>query len=201
MIVSAKANNLYASYDFGSLDLNHSIVVGTTNIRENDKLQKFTIGSQINDRISIEGSYVDFGEIELFTTAAAATFTYNDIVYQHGTDTKSTVKYSIDAMTLGIRYNLYSDTTRLGIGNLYTLAGLVSWESNFDLTGITDFTNGRAASSLSEDSNDLYYGAGYNWQFKNGIDFHLEYVDYRIDRGKLNTDGLTFGLRYSFTLK
>ena len=63
-VASAEGFYLSALYGSTSLDTGVDTVVGTT-LEEDDTGYAFAIGNEIDDNVSIEGFYIDFGEASL----------------------------------------------------------------------------------------------------------------------------------------
>ena len=203
--INAYTQAYYASIDFGSKnhDLGVSIISGGGSSTSNTDTIELTIGSKMNNKFSIEGSYIDFGGVTVdINNSQGAEFSLGNgytYIASADIDKVSNAKYETNAILLGAKYNIYSDITRLGVGHIYLSGGLSFWNSDFTSSNYTRYGNGleindAVASNATSDSGITpYIGIGYEWNISDRINFHIDFTRYDIDN-KVNNSG-SIGIR------
>lgn len=201
--ININDQNIYAGVDYGIGFTNHNLEI--TNIsmtigRQETDTTKITIGSKLDEKFSVEASYIDLGYAYLNPNGITmAQFTKDGFTYvaQEIEADLTNVKYEVDAFLIGGNYIFYSDTTRLGTGNIFLSGGLNIWNSELGTAGYTRYTgnnfNDRVATGNITDSGvDVYYGIGYEWIISNKYNVHLNYMNYDIDGN--SSSGLSVGV-------
>ena len=144
----ASANQYYVGLDFNEIKVNTGITNISSNLDEEDTVLKFTGGYKLNDKISLEAFYMDFGEASL-SGVSGNQFSYGGSTYEF--ITTATIALSADTVGVGARYNIYKE------GNsVYT-----QWQV-FIVTMSHYLYVGTGSASVSESGSDPYYGIGYN---------------------------------------
>ena len=165
-----------------SIDTGVNTVVGAV-LEEEDTASVFFVGSEINENISVEGFYANFGEASL-TGDNGDTFKFNGTTYQF--NTSATVKLS--ASSMGIAAKMRFDITDKFDG--FIKGGWHWWESEETLAV------GTASASTKSDGNDLLIGLGVEYDISEKVALIAGY-----DRYKFNEDSVTFlngGIRIRF---
>ena len=187
------AQEYYAGIGFGSKthELGVTIISGGGSSKSDNNTIDFTIGSKINNKFSIEASYIDFGgvTVDINNTQGAQFSLADGYIYMASNDINkvSNAKYETDAILLGTKYNIYSETTRLGSGNIYLSGGLSFWNSDFTASDYTRYGNGveiNDAVAFNKDSDSgitPYIGIGYEWNIYDRINIHIDFTRYDID--------------------
>ena len=190
------AQEYYAGIDFGSRthELGVTIISGGGSSEIDDDTTEFIIGSKINNKFSIEASYIDFGgvNIDINNTQAAQFSLKNGLIFIASTDINkvSNAKYEANAILIGTKYNIFSETTKLGVGNIYLSGGLSFWNSDFTASDYTVYGNGVeindavAFNGASDRGTTPYFGIGYDWTIYSRINLHFDITRYDIDDHK-----------------
>ena len=77
----ASANQYYVGLDFNEIKVNTGITNISSNLDEEDTVLKFTGGYKLNDKISLEAFYMDFGEASL-SGVSGNQFSYGGSTYE-----------------------------------------------------------------------------------------------------------------------
>mgnify|MGYP000521781102 CR=1 FL=1 len=190
------AQEYYAGIDYGSKkhELGVTIISGGGSAKNDNETIEFTIGSKINNKFSIEASFIDFGgvNIDVNNTQGAQFSLKNGLIFIASADMNkvSNAKYEVDAILIGSKYNIYTDSTILGVGNIYLSGGLSFWNSDFTASNYTVYGNGVAINDAvafnktSDSSITPYFGIGYDWTINNRINLHFDITRYDIDNEK-----------------
>ena len=179
----ASANQYYVGLDFNEIKVNTGITNISSNLDEEDTVLKFTGGYKLNDKISLEAFYMDFGEASL-SGVSGNQFSYGGSTYEF--ITTATIALSADTVGVGARYNIYKE----GKSALYAMAGIHSYDVTLSIAA------GTGSASVSESGSDPYYGIGYNYLVADNLNLNLSYQNYEFDKDDL--DGFLLGIQYDF---
>ena len=179
----ASANQYYVGLDFNEIKVNTGITNISSNLDEEDTVLKFTGGYKLDDKISLEAFYMDFGEASL-SGVSGNQFSYGGSTYEF--ITTATIALSADTVGVGARYNIYKE----GKSALYAMAGIHSYDVTLSIAA------GTGSASVSESGSDPYYGIGYNYLVADNLNLNLSYQNYEFDKDDL--DGLLLGIQYDF---
>ena len=179
----AGADQYYFGLDFGEIDVNTGIKNISSNLDEEDNILKFTGGYKLDDKISLEAFYLDFGEASL-SGVSGNRFSYGGSTYEFNQTAK--IALSADTIGIGTRYNIFNE----GKSTLYGIAGIHSYDISLSVA------TGTSSASVTETGNDPYYGLGYNYLITNDIKLNFSYQNYEFDND--NIDGFLFGIQYDF---
>ena len=171
-----------------------TIISGGGSSKNDSETIEFIIGSKINNKFSIEASYINFGGANIdINNAEGGKFSLkNGSIFMASTDADkvSNAKYEADAILLGTKYNIFSETTRLGVGNIYLSGGISFWNSDFTDSDYTVYGNGVeindavAFNGVSDSGATPYFGIGYDWTIYNRVNLHFDITRYDIDNQK-----------------
>lgn len=179
----ASANQYYVGLDFNEIKVNTGITNISSNLDEEDTVLKFTGGYKLDDKISLEAFYMDFGEASL-SGVSGNQFSYGGSTYEF--ITTATIALSADTVGVGARYNIYKE----GKSALYAMAGIHSYDVTLSVAA------GTGSASVSESGSDPYYGIGYNYLVADNLNLNLSYQNYEFDKDDL--DGFLLGIQYDF---
>mgnify|MGYP001501396448 CR=1 FL=1 len=144
---------------------------------------KFTGGYKLDDKISLEAFYLDFGEASL-SGVSGNRFTYGGSTYEFNQAAK--IALTVDTIGIGARYNIFNE----GKSALYGIAGIHSYDVTLSVA------SGTGSASVTETGNDPYFGVGYNYLVADGIKLNFSYQNYEFDNDSI--DGFLFGIQYDF---
>ena len=180
---TASANQYYVGLDFNEIEVNTGIKNISSNLDEEDTILKFTGGYKLDDKISLEAFYLDFGEASL-SGVSGNRFTYGGSTYEFNQTAK--IALTADTIGIGARYNIFNE----GKSTLYGIAGIHSYDISLSVA------SGTGSASVTETGNDPYYGFGYNYLVADGIKLNISYQNYEFDNDSI--DGFLFGIQYDF---
>ena len=180
---TASANQYYVGLDFNEIEVNTGIKNISSNLDEEDTILKFTGGYKLDDKISLEAFYLDFGEASL-SGVSGNRFTYGGSTYEFNQTAK--IALTVDTIGIGARYNIFNE----GKSTLYGIAGIHSYDVTLSVA------SGTGSASVTETGNDPYYGVGYNYLVADGIKLNFSYQNYEFDNDSI--DGFLFGIQYDF---
>jgi hypothetical protein len=182
--IQAEEAPLYIGVNYGSSDMDsgRSGLTGTAMLDEKDSGFKIYTGYSINDTVSIEGHYLNFGEVSLKGNQGDQ-FTYKRTVYTMN----------------GNNYNNVSEIKSFGVSGVVKLpvsdilspfikVGLQKWDVDTTVNSL----NGGV--SLNKDGTDIFYGVGVGVSVNKSLSIRGEFERFDID-GR-DTDYLSFGLAY-----
>ena len=180
---TAGANQFYVGLDFNEVEVNTGIKNISSNLDEEDTILKFTGGYRLDNNISLEAFYLDFGEASL-SGVSGNRFSYGGTTYEFNQTAK--IALTVDTIGIGARYNIFNE----GKSTLYGIAGIHSYDVSLAVDA------GTSSTSVTETGNDPYYGFGYNYLVADGIKLNLSYQNYEFDND--NVDGFLIGIQYDF---
>ena len=178
---ASKAEEVYFGIDY----LNNEVDSGVTNISstldEEDSGYSLYGGIPLNENLSIEISYQDFGEASLSGNSGNQ-FKVGTTTYEFTT----TATLSVSAESIG-----YALVPKMPISDnisLYGKLGFHYWDSTFSVTS----TNTTA--SLDDDGNDVFYGFGAEMNFGN-LKGRIGYSLFDLDGDDIDSTniGISFG--------
>ena len=176
---SAQSEEWYAGGALLSVELDTgAAVVSGTSLDEEDTGFKVFIGRRINENLSIEGFYADYGEATL-KGSNGDTFTLDGVLYQFIVDNAS----------------LTSDSTGIGISAKYTFEindfidlygnlGLLRWDSE-----MTSSSTSSGSATSSDTGTDLIYGVGISFGVSDRLSIFADYEITEIDDDELTALG------------
>lgn len=180
---TASANQYYVGLDFNEIEVNTGIKNISSNLDEEDTILKFTGGYKLDDKISLEAFYLDFGEASL-SGVSGNRFSYGGSTYEFNQTAK--IALTVDTIGIGARYNIFNE----GKSALYGIAGIHSYDVSLSVA------SGTGSTSVTETGNDPYYGVGYNYLVADNIKLNISYQNYEFDNDSI--DGFLFGVQYDF---
>ena len=180
---TAGANQYYVGLDFNEVEVNTGIKNISSNLDEEDTILKFTGGYRLDNNISLEAFYLDFGEASL-SGVSGNRFSYGGTTYEFNQTAK--IALTVDTIGIGARYNIFNE----GKSTLYGIAGIHSYDVSLSVDA------GTSSTSVTETGNDPYYGFGYNYLVADGIKLNLSYQNYEFDNDSV--DGFLIGIQYDF---
>ncbi len=180
---TASANQYYVGLDFNEIEVNTGVKNISSNLDEEDTILKFTGGYKLDDKISLEAFYLDFGEASL-SGVSGNRFSYGGSTYEFNQTAK--IALTVDTIGIGARYNIFNE----GKSALYGIAGIHSYDVSLSVA------SGTGSTSVTETGNDPYYGVGYNYLVADNIKLNISYQNYEFDNDSI--DGFLFGVQYDF---
>lgn len=147
---------------------------------DNDQGFKVGGGYKFNNNVSIEGAYVDLGELEADS----------DIV----SSLEFLAGVSIDDAYVeitGLEANLLISTPVSNAASVFAKLGVFTWDASFKID-LTTF----GTETVDDDGNDLFFGAGFLFDVSKEVGIRAEYTRYDAFDG--DTDFLSVGVDVSF---
>ena len=159
----ASAEGFYVGALYGStfMDAGVESVVGAT-LDEDGTGYAFVIGNEIDENLSIEGFYIDFGEASL-KGDSGDTFAFNGSNYVFVAS--SVIKATVTSM--GVAGKLHFDIAEKLNG--FVKAGMHSWEREVTLAAATD------SASATDEGNDILMGIGAEYDVSEKVAFVVGY--------------------------
>ena len=179
------ANQFYVGLDMAKIKVETGIKNVSSNLDEDDTLMKFTGGYNVDENVSIEAFYLDFGEASL-SGVAGNRFKIDGSTYQFTSSGK--IAISADTMGIGGKYNFYRSENKKAA--IYLLGGIHSWDISAEVSSNT------TSVSASDTGTDPYYGFGANYLIYENIRANISYQNYEMDSDSI--DGFVLGLEYGF---
>lgn len=147
---------------------------------DSDTSLSLTLGYQINPNFSIEGGYIDLGEL-----VVSATSNGGGSLYAAGPVTAKVEANGLffDAkgiLPLNEKFSLY--------GKL----GLLKWNEDAVLSDVTGSLSG------DDDGTDIFFGIGAAFNISNTIALNADYSRYQIDEDSTDVDVLSLGIQFGF---
>lgn len=143
--------------DFSELD-DGSII--SANLDEKDTSFSFTLGYQLTPNFSVEGGYIDLGELHLNAVSDGSNF------YSPGA-----VNFTVE--TDGLFFDVKGQLPINEQFSLYGKLGLLQWDGN---ASISDSTGG-----VSADGSDTFFGFGASFNINDSLLFNVDYTLYNLD--------------------
>jgi opacity protein-like surface antigen len=186
-VLFGSADQEVTTDDFTSTSNNITSTLSIPVLSGDDDSIGIRIGFPINDHLTIEGSYQDFGEIKTRYTATSTSNSGLPDVHIN-----ATADFDTTAVAIGAKGILpISDSISL-IGRL----GLSRWE--IDVTQTIEGTSGIASSS--DDGTDIYYGVGAEFNINTTMFVGLEYSVLEFDffnaEQKIENIALSIGAKF-----
>ena len=165
----ASAEGFYAGALYGAtfLDAGVDKVVGAT-VDEDGTGYAFVIGNEMDENLSIEGFYIDFGEASL-KGDSGDTFVFDGTTYVFVT--RATTKASVTSM--GVAGKLHFDMTEKLNG--FFKIGMHSWDTEETLAAAT------ASATTTDDGIDILMGIGAEYDISEKVAFVVGYDKYTLD--------------------
>ena len=181
----AYSNEFYVGLDIAQISVETGVTNISSNLDEDDTLMKFTGGYNVDENISIEVFYLDFGEASL-SGVSGNRFSYGGSTYEF--IQSATIYLTADTMGIGGKYNFYrSEDKKTAI---YLSGGLHSWDVEIGAS------TGTSSGNLTATGTDPYYGFGANYAISESIKANISYQNYEMDSESI--DGFILGLEYGF---
>ena len=143
------------------------------------------IGVKLNDNFSVEGHYANLGEASV-SIAPGGTITADGSTITNTTG--ATLGVAAEAKSLGAGLVMH------GSGDEVVPFAKVGWHS-WDLD-VPVSLNGINLATLSEDGNDVFYGAGVMWKLTDGFALRGEYMNYHFEDEDVGKIGLGLVLNF-----
>jgi len=179
---SLKAESMYMGVDY----LSSTIDTGVTNISskldEKDTGYSIFAGLPVDENLSIEVSYQDFGEASL-SGVSGNQFKIDGTTYEFTKTASLTVGADSIAVAAKSKHQINDNVS------IYGKIGLHNWESTFGVSV------GTASADVKEDGTDILYGAGIEANFNNLV-FRAGYSLYDFDGDDVTS--INAGLAYKF---
>ena len=165
----ASAEGLYVGALYGSttIDTGVDTVVGAT-LDEDDAGYAFVIGNEIDESLSVEGFYIDFGEATL-AGDNGDTFAVGSTTYTF--TTSATIKAT--ATSMGAAAKLHFDMAENLNG--FLKLGMHSWDSEVTLSVAT------ASATTTDDGVDVLMGFGAEYDVSEKVALVVGYDKYNLD--------------------
>ena len=165
----ANAEGFYVGALYGSTSIDSGVdtVVGAT-LDEDDSGYAFVIGKEIEEKLSIEGFYIDFGEAGL-AGDNGDTFVVDSTTYTF--TTSATIKSS--ATSIGAAAKLHFEMAEKLNG--FVKLGMHSWDSE------TTFSVATASATTTDDGIDILMGVGAEYDISEKVAFVVGYDKYNLD--------------------
>jgi len=180
-------NNFYVGGAVGiaTADISSSDIPDNYSLDDSDTSLKFFVGYKLSDNFSIEGGYIDLGEMSISNSYTESLVNFNE---------KTIAESNAFIVNIKGHYAL-SDSA-----SVYAKVGVASW----DIEGTEKFTATIPSQNISQSySEDVYDESGTDVFFGVGIGFDLgdfqlfgEYEKFKIDDE--NVDVLSIGATYYF---
>ena len=181
----AYSNQFYVGLDIAQVSVDTGVTNISSTLDEDDTLMKFTGGYNVDENVSIEAFYLDFGEASL-SGVSGNRFSYGGSTYQF--NQTATIYLTADTMGIGGKYNFYrSEDKKTAI---YLLGGLHSWDI------VIGAATGTASANATATGTDPYYGFGANYAITESVKANISYQNYEMDSESI--DGFVLGLEYGF---
>jgi OOP family OmpA-OmpF porin len=166
-VASAEGFYVGALYGSTSLDTGVDTVVGAT-LDEDDTGYAFVIGNEIDESVSIEGFYIDFGEASLKGDSGDS-FVLDGNAYVF--NASATIKAT--GTSMGVAGKLYFDMTEKLNG--FFKIGMHSWDTEETLAAAT------ASATTTDDGIDILMGIGAEYDVSEKVAFVIGYDKYTLD--------------------
>jgi len=166
-VASAEGFYVGALYGSTSLDTGVDTVVGAT-LDEDDTGYAFVIGNEIDENVSIEGFYIDFGEASL-KGDSGDTFVLDGTTYVF--NASATIKAT--GTSMGVAGKLHFDMTEKLNG--FFKMGMHSWDTEETLAAAT------ASATTTDDGIDILMGIGAEYDISEKVAFVVGYDKYTLD--------------------
>ena len=166
-VASAEGFYVGALYGSTSLDTGVDTVVGAT-LDEDDTGYAFVIGNEIDENVSIEGFYIDFGEASL-KGDSGDTFVFDGTTYVF--NASATIKAT--GTSMGVAGKLHFDMTEKLSG--FFKIGMHSWDTEETLAAAT------ASATTTDDGIDILIGIGAEYDISEKVAFVVGYDKYTLD--------------------
>ncbi|HAW14404.1 MAG TPA: hypothetical protein DCW37_04255 [Cellvibrionales bacterium] len=155
---------------YGSLDLTRAdIDLGVEGIDDTDTSFAIAAGYRVNENLSIELGFQDFGEINVSGGGSSA-------------------KIGADAIQLSVIGSMPISEN----AGVYAELGLDSWDADLTYSNVPEIGSG----SESEDGTDIFYGIGAYVSLSEAVNLKFEYQMHELDETDIDVLGL--GVTFSF---
>ena len=166
-VASAEGFYVSALYGSTSLDTGTDTVVGAT-LDEDDTGYAFVIGNEIDESVSIEGFYIDFGEATL-KGDSGDTFVLDGTAYEF--TASATIKAAVTSM--GVAGKLHFGMAEK-LNGFFKL-GMHSWDSEVTTAAAT------GSATVTDDGVDILMGIGAEYDVSEKVAFVVGYDKYTLD--------------------
>jgi len=186
-LVQAEESNWYGGIALGTTTVDTGVTgtTGTASVDDKGNGFKLSFGKKIDETISIEGFYADFGSASL-TGNNGDTFVLNNTTWVFNTNNAS-IKSTATGVGANAKFS-YAFNTKSSIAGR---VGLMSWNIDTTVSGSNIST-----ASLTTTGTDLFYGLGYKYQLSDKYDITADYDIYNVDTEQLNM--ISVGILYNF---
>ena len=161
--------------DFAFLD-DGSII--SADLDDKDSSFSITVGYQFTPNFSVEGGFIDLGELAVDAVSDGSGFLYfpGDV--------------RLSAEVDGLFFNLKGLIPLNESFSLYGKFGLLKWDGEVTLSDATGSISG------DDDGNDTFFGAGAAFSINNNFSLNIDYSLYDLDGD--DVDVLSVGIQYKF---
>ena len=166
-VASAEGFYVGALYGSTTIDTGVDTVVGAT-LDEDDSGYAFVIGNEIDENVSIEGFYIDFGEATL-KGDSGDTFDLDGTSYVF--TSSATIKAT--ATSMGVAGKLHFNMAEK-LNGFFKL-GMHSWDSEVTTAVAT------ASATTTDDGIDILMGIGAEYDISEKVAFVVGYDKYTLD--------------------
>lgn len=136
------------------------------------------LGYQVTPNFSLEGGYLDLGELVVNATSDGSGFLY----------APGPVSFTVSAD--GLFFNGKGILPLNEKFSLYGKLGFLLWDIEGTLSDTT------VSVSASDDGNDIFYGIGGSFNITTSIALNADYMFYTLDDG--DVDVLSLGIQFGF---
>ena len=166
-IASAEGFYVGALYGSTSIDTGVDTVVGAT-LDEDDTGYAFVVGNEIDENLSIEGFYIDFGEATL-KGDSGDTFALNGSSYVF----TSSATIEASATSMGVAGKVHFDMAEKLSG--FFKFGMHSWDTEATIAVAT------ASATTTDDGIDILMGIGAEYDVSEKVAVVVGYDQYTLD--------------------
>lgn len=161
--------------DFAFLD-DGSIIAA--DLDDSDTSLSITVGYQFTPNFSIEGGYIDLGELSVDAVSDGTGFLYfpGDV--------------KLSAEVDGLFFDVKGQIPLNESFSIYGKFGLLKWDGEVTLSDATGSLSG------DDDGNDTFFGAGAAFSINNNTSLNVDYSLFDLDGD--DVDVLSIGIQYSF---
>ena len=183
--VAAESGQGYVGISYSKVDIDTGISspTGTAVLDEQDNSIKLFAGLNIDENLTVEAHYIDFGEASL-SGNNGDTFIEGGVTYQFLT----TASIKVEAESYGVsglyKFNVGNDITP------FVKLGLHKWEAKATVNA------GSVTGSGTVDGTDKFYGLGVSAPVFENIDIRAEFERFKADSEDI--DYKSIGVAYNF---
>jgi hypothetical protein len=168
-----------ASYDVSQSDAAAALDDGSLtslSIDDTDSSYRWTIGYQLHPYFSLEGGYLDLGDITVNATSNGS-----GSLYVAGPVNS---RMGVDGLFFDVKGLLPLNEQV----SLYGKFGLLKWDGEVTLSNVDG--------SVNEDGDDTFFGIGGSFNIYDTLAFNVDYTFYKLD--DLDVDVFSVGIQFGY---